>query len=315
MYNFCTIITANFLNYALVERDLIAKINNNFILSVLVVDAPKQNMPQQLNIEFFDIDDLREIEYASVIYKKYSSQRFDVLRWALKPVFVNFLLRKDYEKLIFIDPDIAFFGDYRFLFEILEEHRFFVVPHFRPNDPFIDEHRFIALYREGLYNAGIFGANKQAQDILSWWSKLCYYKCEKDFCLGFYDDQKYLDAVTVYFDNVYVLKHKGVDISLWNCLYYNFSQDRDKVLIDAKYPVVCIHLTNDTIYYFLKNPQHLLHSFVKIYLEELKKYGDDLETNMLQYYRQKEYEQLPLKIKIRIKLSKIKKTFQKWLKK
>jgi lipopolysaccharide biosynthesis glycosyltransferase len=135
----------------------------------------------------------------------------------MKPVFMQFLFReKEISKLIYVDNDIAFFGEYGFLFKLLDEHNILLTPHFYERNPEENQNWLEANFRVGLFNAGFVGANNKTISTLEWWAKCCAYRCEKNYMRGLFDDQKYLDMFPVIEPTTKILDHQGCNLAGWN---------------------------------------------------------------------------------------------------
>lgn len=114
---FCTISTCShlFKTFALAES-----LQPFFMqLSILLVDDDSTNKLEKFpsNAAVYNLADL-PTERVQQVVKKY---RGDRLRWALKPIFLLFLLQKK-SKVIYVDNDIAFFNSPTFLFDELEKN-------------------------------------------------------------------------------------------------------------------------------------------------------------------------------------------------
>lgn len=175
----------------------------------------------------------------NLIYEKYG-QMSNETRWTLKS-FLLYETSKEYEKIIYIDPDIFFIDDIKFLFDQINDD-ILLTPHFRS----IDNNNFDKCnMTDGYFNAGFIGISSKCKEIINWWFKCCLMDCSKNKLNGIYDDQKYLDLMYIHFtDNVSKLLHKGCNIAHWNILNYNISMINNKYLIDNKYDVIFFHFSS-----------------------------------------------------------------------
>lgn len=264
---FCTIITSDYNFYAKVIYDSLKKYNNSFSFFVLVVDEGTFDFNYE-SIQYINLNSLKNAlpsEFSTII--KYEADKKSALRWALKPLFLKYLIQNhQMNKAVFVDPDLCFYNDPSFIFKMLDNSDVLLTPHWRSKDPFADSTNFELLFTGGLFNAGFFACNKASINILDWWLKVCSYKMEKHG--GFYVDQAYLNLLPIYFKNqVEVLEHRGCNVSNWNLLENKRTLVENKVLINEKYPVVFIHFTNATINMIAKGKDKLL----KPHLENYKK--------------------------------------------
>lgn len=201
----------------------------------LVTDSTANNWGNHAIVH--DLEVLKS-EVAIALKKKYTD---DKLRWALKPVYLKFLLELGYDHVIYVDNDVFFYASPDFLFEKLNQTSFLLTPHFYKADPTRDQHWLEANFRVGLYNAGFIGVSQKGIPILDWWANCCLYNVKKAYWRGLFDDQKYLDLVPVLFDEVEILKHKGCNLAGWNYMNYTLVRDeRNQLLVNGD-PLVFIH--------------------------------------------------------------------------
>lgn len=175
----------------------------------------------------------------------------DALRWAAKSAFAMLLLQK-HDMLFLTDCDLHFYSNYDFIAEALEGKPMLLSPHWRTiyhgddSTPTPDEFKYN--YLHGLYNAGFIGLTKSAMPILDWWAGMCAWACTDNPQHGMFVDQRYLDVVPVYFENVEILRHKGCNVAAWNCSYLPRKMLRGKLSV-AGDPLIFIHYSGVTIYY------------------------------------------------------------------
>lgn len=269
---FCTIITPDYIPYALVLRKSLLQFGDDVKLYILVCDA-NENQCKAIQENYPGIFTLYTNEVCSAgigkaIYDKYFNSDIDAFRWSMKPAFLNYLLReKNVDKVIYADWDIHFYNDYHFLFDELDIHDVLLTPHWRSSDPYKDAPNFGILYTSGLYNGGFIGANKNAIPAMEWWAMACEYICIKDTTTGHFVDQTHLNILPIYFEKVGILKHRGCNVANWNMVECKrtISSGTTNVMIAGKYPLVFIHFTKSTINGILSGTDSLLLPYLEIY--------------------------------------------------
>tara|TARA_R100001369_G_C3309645_1_gene167100 strand:+ start:253 stop:1173 length:921 start_codon:yes stop_codon:yes gene_type:complete len=274
---YCTIITANYFFYAKALYDSIKKYDVATDFKVLVVD----DYPETLFYEAIEIFSLKEmqinltVEYSLI--EKYENDKESNLRWALKPLFLKYLINfKNCEKVLFLDPDLYFYQNPSFLFDKLDTADVIITPHWRSKDPIKDPSNFNSLFTGGLFNAGFFGCNTKSINILDWWLKSCAYKMKKTD--GFYVDQAYLNLMPIYFSSqVKIIEHRGCNVSNWNLIECERIVNGGDILINNKYPIIFIHYTNATITMIAKGKDNLLHPFLNKYKNNLLAHNKDFK--------------------------------------
>jgi lipopolysaccharide biosynthesis glycosyltransferase len=304
MNTFCTIITSQYLPFAKALYNSLAKLDSNVSLQVLIVnDANK--LPSDSGIHFHSLYSILTSSAAEKAYDKYSGINNDQLRWAFKPIFLNHLLKNNFDKIIYVDPDVFFVNDFSFLWDELDNHNMILTPHWSEPDPFVDEDNFLMSFRIGLFNAGFVGVNKKGKKALLWWLNACLYSITKDETNGLYDDQRYLDMIPVLFEETGIIRHKGCNLGSWNIHTNKRIVIYDHVLINGEYPVIFIHFNHETIRKILNGNDEALKKYFDEYESSfdnypLKKYISELEkwkkTNL--------FMQLKRKTKFRTRLKK-----------
>ena len=273
---FCTIITADYLPYALALHDSLLDQCHDVSLSILIVDGLQDDselLRTFPNLELFFAEDICQTGIAQKIYRKYNNRSKDKLRWSLKPIFMQHLLSNGNERVIYADSDLFFFGDYRFLFDELEEASVLLSPHWRSSDPYADSANFSTLLTSGIYNAGLIGVSGKGTQAMEWWAAACEYRCEKALSEGFFDDQGYLDLFPTLFENVKIIRHRGCNVANWNRLECQRTRSYEGVVtIENTWPIIFIHFTSSTIRGIRNGDDPLLSEHLECYHRTLQKY-------------------------------------------
>jgi hypothetical protein len=271
----CTIITSNYLPWALALNKSLAQFNPEINMFIVVSDSENvesTHLKDFPNSRILYLKDLQDVEIGKKICDKYADQPH-VLRWALKPVILLKLLSK-FEKVLYCDGDLFFFNDYNFLWKELDRYNILLSPHYRSHLPGIDFPQFEVVFTHGFYNAGFVGVNKNAVPAVTWWTEMCLFSCEKDYTKGHYFDQKYLDAMPIYFDNVGMIRHLGCNVSEWNLGFSKREvQDDGSILINGIYPVIFVHFANKTIMKMVTGEDKLGVAYAQKFSDTLQYFG------------------------------------------
>lgn len=277
MQTFCTIIDSGHIAYARVLWHSLRAHSPSARLQVLITDLSSASAVRSYNTEeaftCHDINALLNAPFAQAIYTKYSGTNNDQFRWALKPVFINWLLGNGYGKVIYLDADLFFTGCPDFLFDELNTASVLLTPHWSNTDPFVFEDGLFSMLRGGLFNAGFVGASIEGKAAMEWWAGLCHYRTEKVPELGLNDDQKYLDLLPVEFEHVSIVRHRGCNLASWNMDTNTRELRNGKLLIRGLFDPVFIHFTQDTRYHINNGNDELLKPYLVQYLELLRQYG------------------------------------------
>jgi hypothetical protein len=280
---FCTIITPDYLPYALALHHSLEKhAKVSFDFNVLIAcQSSEFEIPENISpeIKFLFVDQLCKSGVGAKIFQKYYNGHMDEFRWSMKPVLVNYLIQVSaYEKVILVDSDIFFFSDFEFLFDALDSSAVLLTPHWRSSDPHLDPANFQILFNCGLYNAGFVGANKNATQAMDWWASACEYVCIKDPSRGYFVDQTHLNLFHIMFEGVEVLRHRGCNIANWNQIECKrVLKESGSLWINSEYPVIFVHFTKSTIQGILSGEDALLLPHLEEYMGTLKNYNPDPE--------------------------------------
>jgi hypothetical protein len=248
---FCTIITADYIHYALSLYDSLRAFSPHVSLRVLIVDREEDGgalarANPEIDIRFWQ-------RYCKVgtgrkIARKYHQGDLDRFRWSMKAVFLTGLLDEGFSQVFFLDPDLYFFASPEFLSEALHGSALLLSPHWRCGDPEKDMRNFKLLRTDGLFNAGFIGATQAGRSALEWWARACAYCCEKVPHEGLFNDQAYLDLLPVYFEGVEILRDRGCNVANWNQTECRRELQEDgTVLINGRWNITFIHFTASTV--------------------------------------------------------------------
>jgi lipopolysaccharide biosynthesis glycosyltransferase len=273
----CTIITANYLPYALALLESVRSFEKDVHFNVLISDKDRQSFNQQISDRhsfFHFADEVCNTGIGEQIRNKYQSSDHDAFRWSCKPLFINHLIRQHgYERVLYFDCDIFIFNAFRFLFDALKKHQVLLTPHWRSSEPDADPEEYRFLFNHGLYNAGFVGSNRDGTEAMDWWARCCLHSCARGSFEGEFVDQSILNLMPVYFEGAHVLRHKGCNVAIWNrneCK--RVMQDDGSVMIDNVYPVVFIHFSAG----IPRSWDPVLGTYMDRYLATIKSYSEEM---------------------------------------
>jgi len=276
---FCTIITSDYIHYALALRESLLQFQESVQLYILVSDV-EAGLKEKVQTDYPQTyviypDEVCSGGLGKAIYEKYAHTYTDGFRWSMKPVFMKYILEKHHKNsIIYLDCDIQFFSDYAFLWNLFADYKCILSPHNRSLSAQNDSFNFKMNFTEGIYNGGFFGARKDALDVLDWWAEACLFECRVDKENGMYVDQKYLDILPARFEKVYSIKHLGCNVADWNISECKRVKVKEVVKINGVYEIVFIHFSNGELVNILNGNDKLLLPYFTIYAERLQKYGN-----------------------------------------
>lgn len=239
----CTIVTASYLAHARVLAHGLRRHLPEAKFYVLIADS-EENLPDLSEEPFVPIrlSDLGEHEVVremTFIYTPFE------LCCALRGLLHRYLLEKtDLDRWLFLDGDVYVCGALGDLFERLGEAAVTLTPHartpaypkFRPTP----ETNFLAM---GIYNGGVLGLrrSKTAETFADW-----FHSCLRRHALtepSMYADQLWLNLVPLFFSDVQILDHPGVNVGHWNYHESRLEQVNDERFLASGEPLLLIHFS------------------------------------------------------------------------
>lgn len=165
------------------------------------------------------------------------------LNTAVKPFAFRFLLKNGYENVLYFDPDICIYSSLDIVFNYLRTNAIVLTPHITAPIGEDDEcvpHEIVHL-RTGTYNLGFIGVSSsdETEQFIVWWCEKCRKNCFEEIESGLFVDQKWINLVPGFFDNVGILRHRGCNVAYWN-LHERHLENR---LINSEYELIFFHFS------------------------------------------------------------------------
>ncbi len=239
----CTIISKNYLAYGRVLADSFLKHNKGEVFVLLSDRVDGYFRPEKERFRLIEIEELRHrIDDFEKLCFQYNATE---LNTAVKPFFLEFLFEKyRLKKLIFFDPDILITNNLDALFGLLERSSVILTPHI--TKPFNDNSKpsEIHILKSGVYNLGFIALSytNTTKNLLRWWKERLKRYCTSDIESGLFVDQKWIDLIPGFFDDVFILRDKTYNIAYWNYHYRKAYLENSRIMIDNK-PVNFLHFS------------------------------------------------------------------------
>lgn len=170
------------------------------------------------------------------------------LNTALKPrVFEYLFAEQKVTKAIYFDPDIKLFASVNFLFHELKTVNILLTPHICSSVPFDgktpQENHFLNF---GLYNLGFAGMSNSEESLafLKWWKRHTYERGKIDVYHGVFVDQLPINLVPIFFEEVRILKNKGLNMAPWNLHERQLSQVNGEYMVNNKERLIFYHFSS-----------------------------------------------------------------------
>lgn len=230
-YNFCTIVTSEYLPKALALYLSLERNTMDFHLWICCMDGLVYDVLNKLNLPKVTLISLSSIENDELLSVKDYRYTHEYC-WTLKaPLILHiFECYKEVETIFYIDSDTYLFSSPEKLFNQLKSHSVLLTMHNFNSD-------FKWLYTgKGWYNAGIIGFRKDANALkcIDWWRDRCIEWCYDKIENGKFGDQKYLMEFRKRFDGVYRERMVGANAAMWNITGHNVREYGGKVQVKDK---------------------------------------------------------------------------------
>lgn len=212
--------TFAYLGRARVLAETLKAHNPDWDLVAIITDRPPAGMEFSAAAEPFDrivwYDELDVPDILSWIFKH------DVVEvcTAVKGHALVKLLEEGYDRVFYLDPDIAVFSPLDSLVEMHETASVTLTPHqLTPEESLfgiLDNE--IGSLKYGIYNLGYVGVSndKDGRAFARWWADRLQEYCFDDIPNGLFTDQRWCDLAPALFDNVRIVRDPGYNVASWN---------------------------------------------------------------------------------------------------
>jgi hypothetical protein len=161
-------------------------------------------------LEALAIPDLRQVCFG------YTRQQLAI---CAKPYLLSFMLGRGHTGALFLDADIMVLDRLDPLIEAVASHAIAVTPHLvSASDGQASTARQLNILQSGTYNGGFIGvsASAEAARFLSWFADRLQTHCRHNVDDGMHFDQRWLDLVPIYFEDVALVRDRGCNVAHWN---------------------------------------------------------------------------------------------------
>lgn len=237
-----TVITKNYLPFARVLASSLREHHPEVRFHVLLADdAGGYFDPAR---EPFPVLTLDEVGITGIAGLEPGYDRAQLLS-AAKPFLLSHLLDAGYENAIYLDADILVLADLLTPLKELPGAGVALTPHLL--EPLTSKDRAsreLNILQSGSFNAGFLAVSEQepSRSFLSWWRQRVREHCRPAVAEGIHYDQRWLDLAPVYFEDVRILRHPGLNVGHWNLPERELRRD-DKGLTVAGEPCRFFHFS------------------------------------------------------------------------
>jgi hypothetical protein len=282
-----TICSNNYLAQAITLGNSLLIYNPSFTFIIGLVDKKNQFMDYShipyeiLHIESIGISNFDEM-----------SRRYDIieLNTSVKPFYFKyFFSQRKSDTVLYLDPDIQVYSPLTELENELLTNDIIITPHFTTpieDDKLQPEEDFL---NSGLYNLGFIAVKetKVGREMIDWWAERLYNKAYINFKRGLFTDQKWINFVPLFFENVKILTNPGYNMAYWNLHERKLTIKAKVFIVNGLTPLVFFHFSgyNPLIPAVLSKYQNRFSLKELPEIEELfKEYSEELLLNGYKTY-------------------------------
>ena len=241
-----TSFTYSYLSRARILAQTVRRAHPDWAMQAVIVDKPPAGFDAAAALAGFDrvvdADTLRIPLFKAWLFKH------DVVEacTAVKGQMLVELLEAGFEKVIYLDPDIAVFHPLEAIEARLDTASVILTPHqCEPNElpiEIMDNERTSMQY--GIYNLGFVAVRNDGvgRAFAAWWARELHRACYDAPQSGIFTDQKYCDLVPGLFDRVYIERDPGCNVASWNLSRRSLRFSGSDILVNGS-PLKFYHFT------------------------------------------------------------------------
>lgn len=159
------------------------------------------------------------------------------LTYAATPYLLAHLLERGFASACFFKQESLVLNDLTPILERLASHSILLTPHLLKPLPNDDRHeRELNILQSGVYNVGFLGVTKTetTRAFLGWWQERLYHHCRHNISRGMHYEQRWLDLVPAFFEDVHILREPGLNVGHWNLPEREVRQFGEEITVDGE---------------------------------------------------------------------------------
>lgn len=234
-----TIVSRNYFHFA---RNLMASVAEQMpgTRRVIVVCDATEGLDAPDGVELLGIDELA-LPHADRVVLHYTILE---LNTAIKPFAFARLFEGGAQAVVYFDPDIQLYSSGRPLLDRLAASDVVLTPHLTA--PLADERHpsDLSILQSGTYNLGFLALRRSeaAQVLLQWWSGKLLRDCVVDIPRGLFTDQKWMDLVPGFFEQVAIERDPGWNVAYWNLAHRDVQHGTQGFTVNGR-PLFFFHFS------------------------------------------------------------------------
>ncbi len=159
------------------------------------------------------------------------------LSYASTPYLLSHLLARGFQRAIFFKQESLVVGDLSFLVEALGRSSIILTPHLLAPLAGADRvQRELNILQSGTFNVGVLGVSRTptTDRFLAWWKDRVATHSRHAVPEGMHYEQRWLDLVPAFFEDVHVLRDPAYNVGHWNLPDRSIEVHPDAVLVDGR---------------------------------------------------------------------------------
>ncbi len=244
-----TICSNNYLPMARILGESLIRHNPGIRFIIGLVDV----LDSRIDYKAFAPFEILPLDQIGVPDLEGMARRYSIveLNTAAKPfyfryLFENYAAEKDL-KVCYFDPDICVYAPLEPIEQALDRSDVLLTPHVLSplalDAKHPGEHTFLNF---GIYNLGFCGMRRSrtADAVINWWAERLAEHCRNDVANGIFVDQLWMNLAPIYFENVEISRHPGLNVAYWN-LHERMVRSRNgRWEVNDSWPLVFFHFSD-----------------------------------------------------------------------
>lgn len=150
-----------------------------------------------------------------------------------KPLVLSHVLGLGFDTVVFLDSDILVLDDLGPVLSTSAAHAITLAPHLLSPPEDDAAVRELGIVRAGTFNGGFIAvsARPEARRFLEWWTARILTWNRLEPRSGLHHDQRWLDLVPAFFEDVAIVRDPGCNVAYWNLPERRLQLDGDRVTV------------------------------------------------------------------------------------
>jgi hypothetical protein len=230
----CTIVAKSYLSYARVLARSFCRFHPDLPFFVLLADEvdgyfdPADEPFQMLGLSELGIPRLERLRF------HYMQQP---LSYAATPYLLAHVLAGGFERAIFFKQESLVLGSLSPIVDLLARHPVVMTPHLLAPLSGADRiARELNILQSGAFNVGLLGVARTSttERFLAWWQDRVRTYCRHDVAGGMHYEQRWLDLVPGFFEDVCILRDPSCNVAHWNLPDRSVTVAGGQVLVEGQ---------------------------------------------------------------------------------